>query len=80
MVRAGFTPKFKDVKNLVSMLTYTYDPVEKQKMQPLKFDRSSGCGKSVLYNPPIEEFAVLETTFDGKLVKDILKVLTAQVS
>ncbi|CAI4467573.1 CBM_collapsed_G0017860.mRNA.1.CDS.1 [Saccharomyces cerevisiae] len=67
VVRAGFTPKFKDVKNLVSMLTYTYDPVEKQKMQPLKFDRSSGNGKAVLYNPPIEEFAVLETTFDEKL-------------
>lgn len=33
VVRAGFTPKFKDVKNLVEMLTYTYDSVEKQKMQ-----------------------------------------------
>ncbi|CAH00771.1 mannose-6-phosphate isomerase PMI40 [Kluyveromyces lactis] len=66
VVRAGFTPKFKDVKNLVEMLTYTYDSVEKQKMSPENFERSSGQGKSVLFNPPIEEFAVLYTTFqDG---------------
>lgn len=61
VVRAGFTPKFKDVKNLVEMLTYSYDPVEKQKMVPEDFSRSSGAGKSILYNPPIEEFAVLQT-------------------
>lgn len=67
VVRAGFTPKFKDVKNLVEMLTYTYDSVEKQKMQEESFSRSSGDGKSTLYNPPIEEFAVLETTFKNSI-------------
>lgn len=65
VVRAGFTPKFKDVKNLVEMLTYTYDSVEKQKMTPEVFDRSSGDGKSILFNPPIDEFAVLYTTFEN---------------
>lgn len=65
VVRAGFTPKFKDVKNLVSMLTYAYDPVEKQKMPLLKFPRSKGeASKVVLYDPPIAEFSVLETIFD----------------
>ncbi|CAR24323.1 mannose-6-phosphate isomerase PMI40 [Lachancea thermotolerans CBS 6340] len=63
VVRAGFTPKFKDVTNLVDMLTYAYDSVEDQKMKLEEFPRSSGDGKTVLYNPPIEEFAVLETTF-----------------
>ncbi|SCV05984.1 LANO_0H19526g1_1 [Lachancea nothofagi CBS 11611] len=63
VVRAGFTPKFKDVSNLVEMLTYSYNSVEDQKMKLEEFPRSSGGGKSVLYNPPIEEFAVLETTF-----------------
>ena len=58
VVRAGFTPKFKDVKNLVDMLTYLYDSVEKQKMPLLPFPRSHGEGKSVLYDPPISEFAV----------------------
>uniref|UniRef100_A0A1E5R4N4 Mannose-6-phosphate isomerase n=1 Tax=Hanseniaspora osmophila TaxID=56408 RepID=A0A1E5R4N4_9ASCO len=65
VVRAGFTPKFKDVKNLVEMLTYQYGSVESQKMVPENFDRSSGQGKSLLYNPPIDEFAVVETTFKG---------------
>ena len=63
VVRAGFTPKFKDVKNLVEMLTYSYDSVEGQKMKAEEFPRATGAGESVLYNPPIEEFAVLETTF-----------------
>lgn len=67
VVRAGFTPKFKDVKNLVEMLTYSYDSVEKQKMPLLSFNKSSGDAvKSVLYDPPIAEFAVLQTIFDKK--------------
>lgn len=62
VVRAGFTPKFKDVDNLVSMLTYSYDPVEKQKMVAKSFDaRSSGDGRAELYDPPIDEFTVLRT-------------------
>ncbi|SCU89030.1 LADA_0E13322g1_1 [Lachancea dasiensis] len=70
VVRAGFTPKFKDVTNLVEMLTYAYDSVEDQKMKLEEFSRSSGDGKSTLYNPPIEEFAVVETTFvDGAGVR-----------
>lgn len=39
VVRAGFTPKFKDVKNLVEMLTYSYESVEKQKMPLQEFPR-----------------------------------------
>lgn len=69
VVRAGFTPKFKDVKNLVEMLTYSYDDVEKQKMQPESFDRASGDGESLLFNPPIAEFAVLQTTFEKSIGK-----------
>ncbi|QLQ81608.1 hypothetical protein HG537_0F03690 [Torulaspora globosa] len=63
VVRAGFTPKFKDVKNLVDMLTYTYDPVEEQNMKPSEFTRCSGAGKALCFNPPIEEFAIIQTTF-----------------
>jgi mannose-6-phosphate isomerase len=61
VVRAGFTPKFKDVKNLVSMLTYSYSPVLDQKMKPLGFERASGEGEFTLFDPPIAEFAVLES-------------------
>lgn len=66
VVRAGFTPKFKDVDNLVSMLTYSYNPVLEQKMKPLPFPRAhatNGSAEFILYDPPIAEFAVLE----GKL-------------
>lgn len=67
VVRAGFTPKFKDVENLVDMLTYSYEPVAKQKMPLLPFPKSRGdAAKSVLYDPPIAEFAVLQTIFDRK--------------
>lgn len=61
VVRAGFTPKFKDVDTLVDMLTYSYAPISEQKMQPEKFDRAEGEGSTLLYNPPIDEFAVLKT-------------------
>ncbi|GAV53908.1 hypothetical protein ZYGR_0AK04100 [Zygosaccharomyces rouxii] len=63
VVRAGFTPKFKDVNNLVSMLTYSYDPVEEQKMKPKLWEKCSGAGVTTNFNPPIEEFAVMYTTF-----------------
>lgn len=66
VVRAGFTPKFKDVENLVEMLTYSYDDVSKQLMEKLEFNRSEGDGESILYDPPIEEFSVLQTTFKTK--------------
>ena len=67
VVRAGFTPKFKDIDTLVSMLTYAYGSVEKQKMPLLSFSRSKGdAQKSVLYDPPIAEFSVLQTIFNKK--------------
>ncbi|CAZ81723.1 unnamed protein product [Tuber melanosporum] len=65
VVRAGFTPKYKDVKNLVSMLTYSYAPISEQKMKPAPYPRGSnsksGVPTSILYDPPIDEFAVVKT-------------------
>jgi mannose-6-phosphate isomerase len=68
VVRAGFTPKFKDVPTLTSMLTYSYAPISDQKMEPVDypycklnqnaFKSGSSC---LLYDPPIPEFAVLRT-------------------
>lgn len=68
VVRAGFTPKFKDVENLVSMLTYLYESVEKQKMKKEGFSRAQG-GEVVLYDPPIAEFAVLMIKPGKEVVK-----------
>lgn len=67
VVRAGFTPKFTDVTTLVDMLTYECKPIEKQKMVATNYKGSKGdAEKSLLYNPPIEEFAVLQTIFASK--------------
>lgn len=81
VVRAGFTPKFKDVDTLTTMLTYSYAPISEQKMAPtdypyvmLSAKAYSSNSSSTLYDPPIPEFAVVRTalnatgakaTFDG---------------
>lgn len=63
VVRAGFTPKFKDVDTLIGMLTYSYAPIEEQKLEPTPY---RGLGNSVVYDPPIGEFSVLKTVLaDG---------------
>ncbi|KAJ3393009.1 Mannose-6-phosphate isomerase [Entophlyctis sp. JEL0112] len=59
VVRSGLTPKFKDVKTLVNMLTYNHGPAD---LQILKGDPYKGSSSSVLYDPPIEEFSILRTS------------------
>ncbi|KAK5171591.1 Mannose-6-phosphate isomerase [Oleoguttula sp. CCFEE 6159] len=68
VVRAGFTPKFKDVKTLTSMLTYSYAPISEQKMHPVDYpyvklnQTAYSCSSAAtLYDPPIEEFSVVKT-------------------
>jgi len=72
VVRAGFTPKFKDTDTLAAMLTYDYGGVEQQKMQPVPYADAklnakaySAGGETLLYDPPIEEFAVVRTVLPG---------------
>lgn len=68
VVRAGFTPKFKDVDTLVSMLTYNYAPIDEQKMAPIEYAYAtlnrhaySSGSEVMLYDPPIEEFSVVRS-------------------
>lgn len=72
VVRAGLTPKFKDVTTLVDMLTYNYAPIDEQKMEPTDYPYATlnrtaySSGSAVhLYDPPIEEFAVARTVLKG---------------
>ncbi|KFA67949.1 hypothetical protein S40285_03548 [Stachybotrys chlorohalonatus IBT 40285] len=72
VVRAGLTPKFKDVETLVSMLTYNYAPIEEQKMTPADYpyaklnrEAYSAGSSTLLYDPPIEEFSVVRTVLRG---------------
>jgi mannose-6-phosphate isomerase len=62
VVRAGFTPKYKDIPTLTTMLTYNYAPADEQKMKPSKF---RNCRHSTLYDPPIEEFSVVRTELNN---------------
>jgi len=61
VLRAGLTPKLRDVPNLVSSLTYkAADPsVHFIRPSPPSFSNSQ-CTR--LYNPPIREFSVCSTT------------------
>ncbi|KAJ9294393.1 hypothetical protein DTO271G3_6968 [Paecilomyces variotii] len=68
VVRAGFTPKFKDVDTLTKMLTYSYAPIEDQKMHPTEYPYATlntvsytSSSAAILYDPPIEEFSVVKT-------------------
>ena len=68
VVRAGFTPKFRDVDTLTKMLTYSYAPIEEQKLRPTDYPYTvlnataySSASESMLYDPPIEEFSVVKT-------------------
>ncbi|KAL2257001.1 hypothetical protein VTK26DRAFT_785 [Humicola hyalothermophila] len=76
VVRAGFTPKFKDVDTLVDMLTYNYAPIDEQKMQPTHYPYAtlnragySSGSEVTLYDPPIDEFSVVRTVLRGDKAK-----------
>ncbi|QRV72320.1 mannose-6-phosphate isomerase [Ceratobasidium sp. AG-Ba] len=64
VVRAGLTPKLRDVPTLVSMLTYNSGPADAQRMKPQDFPSDSSSepdSYTTLYDPPIPEFSVLLT-------------------
>jgi mannose-6-phosphate isomerase len=59
VVRAGLTPKFKDVNNLVRMLTYSTGGPSIDAGAPLEQD-----SRILRYTPPVPEFEVLILTCD----------------
>ncbi|KIM42639.1 hypothetical protein M413DRAFT_444327 [Hebeloma cylindrosporum] len=61
VIRAGLTPKLRDVPNLVRGLTYTASPPSKHVIVPTPFGSASSAA-SKLYNPPIPEFSVVQVT------------------
>jgi mannose-6-phosphate isomerase len=63
VVRAGLTPKLRDVGTLVSMLEYNAGPADQQYLTPVEFNRDP---TTLLYDPPIDEFSVLRV----QLAKD----------
>ncbi|KAJ7272581.1 mannos-6-phosphate isomerase [Mycena haematopus] len=57
VIRAGLTPKLRDIPNLVSGLTYEAALPSKHVVFPTPFRSTSS---STLYDPPIPEFSVVQ--------------------
>lgn len=55
VVRAGLTPKFKDVDTLVEMLEYIPQTIEETKFRPVIDKNNSDI---TVYNPPVDDFTV----------------------
>lgn len=53
VVRAGLTPKFKDVETLCSMLDYHGEPASAKIFKPI-----SENDYTVVFRPPVPDFAV----------------------
>ncbi|KAL1712860.1 RmlC-like cupin domain-containing protein [Schizophyllum commune] len=60
VIRAGLTPKLRDIPNLVDGLTYVPGPGTKHAVQPSAFSPPSR-----LYDPPIPEFSVVMTAMEA---------------
>lgn len=61
VIRAGLTPKLRDIPNLVSGLTYEPAEHTKHLVKASKFSDNT-----LLFNPPVPEFSVLHVELDGK--------------
>lgn len=57
VIRAGLTPKLRDIPNLVSSLTYEAADAGRHEVKAAPFE---SCPHTRLYDPPIPEFSVLE--------------------
>ena len=63
VIRAGLTPKLRDIPNLVANLTYTASPSSKHVVEPKPKYSSLSVSQSsfsTLYDPPIPEFSVIQ--------------------
>ena len=57
VIRAGLTPKLRDIPNLVLGLTYTASLPSKHVVNPISYHNSTA---TALYDPPVPEFSVLQ--------------------
>lgn len=62
VIRAGLTPKYKDVETLLDMLDYNGKTVEENFFQPIDIGPYSK-----LFQPPVKDFAVIQV----KIPKDV---------
>ncbi|KZT56126.1 mannose-6-phosphate isomerase [Calocera cornea HHB12733] len=74
VVNAAFVPpEERDIKTFTSMLTYSARPASTYALRPQKYAKSS-TGRTTRYDPPLEEFDVLWTAFEGAGVEELGQV------
>lgn len=59
VIRAGLTPKLRDIPNLIAGLTYASAEGSTHRVQPAPFPPNTSSSASTLYDPPIPEFSVV---------------------
>ncbi|CAK9816653.1 Mannose-6-phosphate isomerase [Anthophora plagiata] len=75
VIRAGLTPKLKDVASLVEILTYTCEPISAKRFQPSREDE---CTE--VFRPPVSDFAVAKITIPlGRFSYNIIPRSTASI-
>ncbi|XP_046481471.2 mannose-6-phosphate isomerase [Neodiprion pinetum] len=75
VVRAGLTPKPKDVNTLVDMLTYNCEPASAKRFQPSREDE---CTE--IFRPPVPDFAVAKITIPpGRAVYNLIPRSTGSI-
>ncbi|KAG6824732.1 hypothetical protein H0H92_005994 [Tricholoma furcatifolium] len=70
VIRAGLTPKLRDIPNLISTLTYTASPPSKHFVAPSAFSTTTSSpstpNANTLYDPPAPEFSVVQLKLASK--------------
>ncbi|XP_065171083.1 mannose-6-phosphate isomerase isoform X2 [Atheta coriaria] len=73
VIRAGLTPKFKDVETLCSILNYNGAPQKSKLFQPIKENEFTK-----LFRPPVNDFAVAVTEIPkGKTVTLVIRTVAS---
>ncbi|XP_036344087.1 mannose-6-phosphate isomerase-like isoform X1 [Rhagoletis pomonella] len=69
VIRAGLTPKYKDINQLLSCLEYTGSPAQNKIFAPERID-----DQRLLFKPPVEDFALTQLTLGRNDTEYVLKV------
>lgn len=70
VIRAGLTPKLKDVSTLIDMLSYHCEPASTKKYQPSREDE---CTE--IFRPPVPDFAVAKITVRSFYLAVFLEII-----
>lgn len=69
VIRAGLTPKYKDITQLLSSLEYKGAPCESKIFTPERVDDNQ-----LIFKPPVEDFSLIQLSLKPTDLKYVLKV------